>query len=91
VKTVCSVQTILNGVEDGEKPVLVYMFCFYCTSADCIGRIYRKTFCTSVYLDSVESAIIFRAETLRMTVVIMFYCYFQFIPWFKNDSKVFIL
>ena len=50
-----------------------------------------KRFCTSVYLDSVESAIIFRAETLRMTVVIMFYCYFQFIPWFKNDSKVFIL
>ena len=30
-------------------------------------------------------------KTLRMTVVILFYCYFQFVQGFKKDSKVFIL
>jgi len=91
VKTVCSVQTILNGVEDGEKPVLVYMFCVYCASADCIGRIYRKNVLYQCIIRFRRKCYYFRAETLRMTVVIMFYCYFQFISWFKNDSKVFIL
>ena len=47
MKRVYSVQRCLDGAEDGEKLVLVYVL-IYCASAGCAGRIYRKTFWISI-------------------------------------------
>ena len=73
MKTVYSVQMIVNGVEDGDGPVLVYMFLCLLRKRRLYWTDDRKNVLYQCIIRFRRKCYYFRAETLRMTVVIMFF------------------